>query len=114
MDFIIDSGAVDDLSQASLQAYTAIANLGLDKDLGFINIDSILPLDNYFLSQQIEKRYLHWINEAQKRAKKLVDEHWGKIEKLALALIEKEIVESDELASIIANESIDTKIPPSI
>ena len=110
----IDSGAVDDLSQASFQAYTAITNLGMDKELGFINIDSIMGFDNYFLSQQIEKRYLHWISEAEKRTKKLVDQHWGKIEKLALSLIEKEIVESDELEKIVGKRKISTKIPASI
>jgi cell division protease FtsH len=110
----MDSGAVDDLSSASFQAYTAITNLGMDKELGFINIDSIISFDSYFLSQQIEKRFLHWINEAEKRSKDLVNEHWEKIEKLALMLIEKEIVESDELDIIVGNEKINTTIPDSI
>lgn len=110
----MDSGAVDDLSSASFQAYTAITNLGMDKELGFINIDSIISFDSYFLSQQIEKRFLHWISEAEKRSKNLVNEHWEKIEKLALMLIEKEIVESNELDIIVGNEKINTKIPDSI
>lgn len=107
----MDSGAVDDLSQASLEVYAAITNLGMDKELGFINIESIALIDNYFLSPQIEKRFLHWIDVAKKRTEKLVDEHWDKIEKLALKLIEKEIVEGDELSQIIGKEKVSSKMP---
>jgi cell division protease FtsH len=110
----MDSGAVNDLSEASLQVYAAISNLGMDKKLGFINIDSIAVLDNYFLSQQLEKRFLHWMKTAKERAEELVNEHWDIIEKLALKLIEQEIVESDELAGIIGKRKISHKIPDSL
>ena len=110
----MDSGAVNDLSQASLQVYAAITNLGMDRELGFINIDSISVLDNYFLSQQIEKRFLHWIKIAKEHTDKLVDAHWSIIEALALKLIEQEIVESHELSTIIGKTKILHKIPESL
>jgi len=110
----MDSGAVNDLSQASLQVYAAITNLGMDKELGFINIDSITALDNYFLSPQIEKRFLHWMDVAKKHTDKLVNKHWSTIEALALKLIEQEIVESDELSKIIGDKKISHKIPDSL
>ncbi len=110
-DEAMDSGAVNDLSQASLQAYTAITNLGMDKKLGFINLDAILSFDNYFLSQKVEKRFLIWMSEAQKRTKQMVDEEWEKIEQLALLLIEKEIVESHEIDEIMGDEKVSYKIP---
>jgi cell division protease FtsH len=110
----MDSGAVNDLSEASLQVYAAISNLGMDKELGFINIDSIAVLDSYFLSQQLEKRFLHWMKAAKERAEVLVNEHWDIIEKLALKLIEQEIVESDELARIIGKRKISHKIPDTL
>ncbi len=110
----MDSGAIDDLSQASLQVYAAITNLGMDKELGFINIDSITLLDSYFLSPQIEKRFLHWIDIAKKNTVKLVNKHWNIIETLALKLIEQEIVESDELSKIIGKKKISHKIPDSL
>jgi cell division protease FtsH len=100
---------VNDLSQASLNIYAAITNLGMDKELGLINIESIALLDSYFLSPQIEKRFLHWIHVARARTQSLVDEHWDKIEALALQLIEKEIVEEDELLKIVGK--VDTKYP---
>ena len=110
----MDSGAANDLSQASLQVYAAITNLGMDRELGFINIDSIAVLDNYFLSQHIEKRFLHWMDVAKEHTVKLVDEHWNIIEALALKLIEQEIVESDELSEIIGDKNISRQIPDTL
>ena len=110
----MDSGAINDLSQASLQVYAAITNLGMDKELGFINIDSIAMLDSSFLNTQIEKRFLHWIDVAKTHTAKLVDKHWNLIETLALKLIEQEIVESDELSRIIGKKKISHKIPESL
>ncbi|MDY0402172.1 AAA family ATPase [Sulfurovum sp.] len=110
----MDSGAMDDLSQASINIYAAITTLGMDKELGFINIESIVPMDSYFLSQQIEKRFLHWISVAQEHAKKLVDKHWKLIDTLAVKLIEKEIVESSELEKIIGKTKVSNKIPETL
>jgi cell division protease FtsH len=110
----MDSGAQNDLSQASLQAYAAITTLGMDKELGYINLNAINTLDNYFLEQQVEKRFLHWMHVAKQNAEKLVDTHWKKIETLAQKLIEQEIVESDELALIIGDEELSHQLPDSL
>ena len=110
----MDSGAANDLSQASLQVYAAITTLGMDKELGYINLNAVNTLDNYFLEQQIEKRFLHWMHVAKQHTEKLVDAHWDKIETLALKLIEQEIVESDELFKIIGDKKILDKIPESL
>ncbi len=110
----MDSGAANDLSQASLQVYAAITTLGMDKELGYINLNAVNTLDNYFLEQSIEKRFLHWMHVAKQDTEKLVDEHWKKIETLALKLIDQEIVESDELSQIIGKKKISHKIPDSL
>ena len=110
----MDSGAANDLSQASLQVYAAITTLGMDKELGYINLNMINTLDNYFMEQQIEKRFSHWMHVAKQHTEKLVNEHWEKIETLALKLIEQEIVESTELATIVGKKKIISKIPDSL
>jgi len=107
----MDSGAVDDLSQASFQVYAAITNLGMDSELGLLNIDTIAPMNDTFLKDKIEKRFLYWMETAQKRTKKLITTHWNSIEKLAKVLIDKEIVESDELTEIIGKKRVSNKIP---
>jgi len=99
--YAIDTGAVDDLYQATFQAYNAISVLGMDKQLGFINLSAISQNDPYFLSEAIEKRLLKWIEEAQKVATALVEEYWSHIDQLASTLIEKEVVESDELVKLL-------------
>jgi cell division protease FtsH len=110
----MDSGAVDDLSQASFQAYAAITNLGMDSELGLINIDTISPINDTFLKDKIEKRFLYWMDVAKRRTTKLVDEHWNTIEKLAKRLIDKEIVESDELLKLVGKKRASFKIPKSL
>lgn len=107
----MDSGAMNDLSQASIQVYAAITAMGMDKELGYINLDEISNLDNYFLEQKIEKRFLHWIEVVQKETEKYVDAHWDTIEILAEKLIEKESVESDELIKIVGKKKYDYKMP---
>ncbi len=113
----MDSGAQNDLSQASLQIYAAITTLGMDKELGYINLSAIGSLDNYFLEQHIEKRFLHWMRVAKLHTEKLVDKYWDAIEILALKLIEQEMVESDELSKIIGiigDTELFHKIPDSL
>ena len=110
----MDSGAANDLSHASLQVYAAITTLGMDKELGYINLNMINTLDNYFMEQQIEKRFSHWMHVAKQHTEKLVDEHWEKIETLALKLIEQEIVESAELTTIVGDKKIESMIPDSL
>ena len=110
----IDTGAGDDLYQASFQAYNAIAVLGMDKELGFINTSAVTQTDIYFLSEKIEKRFLKWIHEAEKITVKLIDEHWNQIEKLAMLLIEKEVVENDELVTIMGKQKPLSVLPATL
>lgn len=51
---------------------------------------------------------------AKQDTEKLVNEHWEKIETLALKLIEQEIVESNELSQIIGKKKISHKIQDSL
>jgi len=110
----MDSGAINDLSQASVNIYAAITNLGMDKELGLINIESITAIENDFLAEKIEERFMHWIGVAGERTETLVREHWSKIEKLALELIEKEIVEEEELLKIAGKAKHSYPIPDSL
>ena len=110
----MDSGAVNDLSQASVNVYAAITTLGMDKELGLINIESIVMMADDFLKEKIEERFMHWMDVARERTEALVREHWDKIEKLALELIEKEIVEEEELLKIVGKVERFYPIPASL
>jgi len=110
----MDSGAVNDLSQASVNIYTAITTLGMDKELGLINLESITLLESGFLNQKIEKRFLHWIHAAETQTRNLVETYWEKIEMLALRLIEREIVEEKELLTIVGEVKKRYPLPDSL
>jgi len=64
--------------------------------------------------EDIEKRFLHWIEVAKKRTGALVEKHWNMIDILTLKLVEQEIVENDELLRIIGKKKISFNIPQSL
>ena len=98
----VDSGAANDLEEATRHAYVAIANMGMDEELGPIHFDTLAQnVSKHFFRQEIEKALSRWIGDATVKAEKLVDRHWEKIEKLAAVLIKKEIVDGAELEIIM-------------
>jgi len=107
----MDSGAIDDLSQASFQIYTALSTLGMDSDLGLINLETISPVSENFLREKLETRFLLWNEAAFNYSRKMVDTHWETISKLAQKLIENEIVEGDTLLKLVGKKRTKPKIP---
>jgi len=100
----MDTGAASDLEEASHQAYTAIASLGMDEELGFVHADTLSRNVNRQLFREIvEKRVRYWIDRARQRAEELVSAHWQQIEILAGVLIRQEIIDGAELEKIMKN-----------
>mgnify|MGYP001618322963 CR=1 FL=1 len=99
----LESGSMNDLEQATAQAYFAIANLGMDDELGYISINLISNNINKILYRQIEERLLDWIKSATCQTEDLVEKNWDKIMSLAELLISKEVVEGSELEQIMRN-----------
>lgn len=97
----MESGAVNDLEQATAKAYFAIAQLGMDEELGFISLAAIAEFEPGLLKEKIGERLIVWLKEAEKETTRLVDLHWAKIEKVAELLIKKSVVENTELMEIV-------------
>jgi cell division protease FtsH len=93
----IDSGAHNDLQKATHLAYLAIVEFGMDEEIGNINLSKF----SEYMNDKIMERISAWIKEAEKNVKKLIDDNWDKIEKVADLLIEKETIEERELEKII-------------
>ena len=105
----VDTGASNDLQQATRDAYTAIAHYGMDKDVGYININGIMDAQGNSINSKDTKHYHEkidtalgrWMIEGEKRIIDLVDEHWEDIQSLSKLLFEKEIIYADELDAIL-------------
>lgn len=107
----IDTGASNDLQQATRDAYTAIAHYGMDKEVGYININGVVDAKENTISSKETKHYHNkidtalerWMLEGEERITELVNVHWGTIERLSAQLLEKEIIYEDELHEILAS-----------
>jgi len=98
----MESGAMNDLEVATMQAYAAIALFGMDEELGYINVSGIeSEYDKELLSKKIEERLLVWMKAAQTQTEKEVKRLWPAIEAVALALLQKEMIDGIELKNII-------------
>ncbi|WP_281950996.1 AAA family ATPase [Nitrosophilus kaiyonis] len=97
-----DTGASQDLEQATWEVYNAIANFGMDEEIGYVNIDTLNQnVSKSLFKEKLEERISYWIQEATKKTKNLVDKYWNKIEKVANELIKKEIIDGNELKKIM-------------
>jgi cell division protease FtsH len=107
----MDSGASNDLQQATRDAYVAIAHYGMDKEVGYININGVLDAnkstiyskDTQHYHKRIDTALERWMLEGEKSVLRLVDEHWSTIANLSKLLLEKEIIYEDELDEILTN-----------
>lgn len=106
----MDSGASNDLQQATRDAYVAIAYYGMDKEVGSININgvidaqhrSVVNKDTEHYHEKIDAALERWMTEGQQKVTDLVNEHWSTIENLSKILLQKEIIYADELDEIVA------------
>jgi len=98
----MDTGAASDFEVATHQAYTAIAILGMDEELGFVHADTLSHnINPQFFREVVERQIRVWINKATERAGELVEGNWQRIETLADILIRQEIVDGGELEGIM-------------
>lgn len=106
----MDTGASNDIQQATRDAYAAIAHYGMDKEVGYININGVTDARGNVIAgketehyhEKIDTALERWMSEGEKNTVELVNKHWDAIEHLAEVLLEKEIIYADELEKILA------------
>ena len=97
-----DTGASQDLEQATWEAYNLVAAFGMDETIGYVHIDTLTQnINKNLFADMIEKRIAYWIELATQETKKLIEAHWEKIVKVANALIEKEMIDGEEIKRIM-------------
>jgi len=98
----METGAVSDLDVATTQVYAAIAMFGMDEELGYINVSSLdVGAGNMLFQEKIEERILVWLDRAKTFTEREVKRLWSAIDAVAQALIEKEVIDGEELKEII-------------
>jgi len=104
----VDTGASNDIQQATHDAYAAIAKYGMDKEVGYININGVddakrtLTRASEHYHESVDRAIKRWISEGEKNASDLIDKHWSLIERLAESLLDKEIIYAEELDEILS------------
>ncbi|MCG2822148.1 MAG: AAA family ATPase [Desulfobulbaceae bacterium] len=109
----MDTGAAGDLEEATHQAYTAIANLGMDEELGFVHTDTLSRnVNKEFFREVVERQVRLWIDKATRKAGELVEANWQQIDTLAGILIRQEIVDGSELERIMQKKKEPRSLTP--
>ncbi|MHC3993951.1 AAA family ATPase [Thiomicrolovo sp. ZZH C-3] len=98
----VETGAYNDLQQATLYAYSAVAQYGMDSELQNISIEMLQQnVSNTLFDSQLQSRIAVWIAEGTARAKEVIDSHWEQIETVAQRLMAVEFIEGSELKSLL-------------
>ncbi len=98
----LETGAYSDLQEASLYAYSAVAQFGMDDELPNVHIETLLQnINSNLFKEKIESRIIHWIEEGTKLAEEVVEKEWKIIEKIAKKLLKEELIEGEELRRML-------------
>ena len=109
----ITTGAHDDLSRTTAYARKMVAELGMSEKLGPISVQTdqnevFLGMDlsrhkNYSeeLAREIDNEVSLLVKESYRKAKAILTENKAALEKLIERLLEKEVVDSDEIDEIL-------------
>jgi len=106
----MDTGASNDLQQATRDAYTAIAHYGMDKEVGCINLNGVIDAkasslhakDTEHYHDKIDEALQRWMQMGEECSTVLVNEYWNLIQELSKKLLEQEIIYEEELNAIMA------------
>jgi cell division protease FtsH len=110
----ISTGARDDINRATLLARKMVCEWGMSEKLGPLTLGK--QDEEIFLgremgmhrnfsegtAQLIDNEIKRFVDEAHKLAQKLLKENFSKLEKIARKLLEKEILDGNEIDEIIA------------
>lgn len=96
-DFEVTAGASHDIKMATTLAAHAVCELGLDNEVGQINLQ---VLSQHGLSNGgdiVHARIQHWLHEGQQQASDILKAHSALFERVANALFEHESLYSDDI-----------------
>ena len=105
----ITTGAEGDIAMATRLARYSITTAGLSEKIGLVAVNQAntfgqkVALENAAekTAEAVDNEIRNWLDVAHKDAKNLIAKNKAKVEKLALALLDKETLTGDEIKEII-------------
>jgi cell division protease FtsH len=98
----VTSGAGGDLVQATSVARRMVADFGMSEEVGLVSADAAGANGqaSSSLQSQIDTAMRGLIREQAARAEALVREHYAAVEAVADALIERDVLDADDVVNI--------------
>jgi len=97
----IDTGATNDIEQATQLAKVYVSKFGFDEKVGNVNLEILgSPI---VVDEEVKNRVIEIIKKATQETEEFVEKNWNKIEILANELLKKEIVTNKEIEEIVKN-----------
>lgn len=96
----VTTGASNDITQATNIMMQYVERFGFDKDFGLLDI-SVLSKQHLIDSDKITEKLSQMSTELYAKGKKLLSDHYDKVEKLAQKLLEFETLTGDEINVIM-------------
>ena len=115
----ISTGALNDLERVSKQAYAMIVYYGLDEKIGNVSYYDSTGQQEYSMTkpysektaQEIDERVHLLVEESYKRAKKILQDNYDKVEQLAKLLLEREVIFTEDVQNILGERPFQTQEP---
>ena len=122
----ISTGAQNDLEQATEVARAMVADFGMSPKIGPLSFGQngfrsregrlLFPGERPEMSEQtarlVDEEIARLVNEAHDRAKTILEKDRGLLEKLAVVLTEREVIEGSELRRLLEEYSPGPKLVP--
>ena len=102
----VNSGCGDDLTKAARTAYEAITSFGLDPEFGPVGLSGLPSSAQGHFQSKAAERVRFWIEEAEKAAKQVLDEHADKLEALAEALLKAETMDAEAIERVLGPTTV--------
>jgi len=111
----VSTGALNDLEKVTKQAYSMVVYFGLNKEIGNVSYYDSTGQQEYSFNkpyseataQVIDVEIRKIVEEAYSRAKTILGENRGKLEKLAEILLKKEVIFREDLEIIFGKRPFD-------
>lgn len=108
----ISTGAQNDLERITNMAFAMVAEYGMSEELGYLSLkDSNSPENSYgfnkkyseHTAQQIDQAVRNIIHKNYKRTVELLEKHREKLEEMATALLDKEVLNHHDLRDMLGD-----------